>query len=94
MLDNRTLAGRYFLIHIFFPAVKVYLFLSINVAFNLKRTESEYNLRFGKFFESVRSENRQEVIERRLPGDDLYFPEEIITREKERSLLQPHLFVI
>lgn len=48
-----------------------------DVVFNLKRTESEYNLRFGKFFESVMSENRQEVIERRLPGDDLYLPEGI-----------------
>ena len=47
------------------------------MAFNLKRTESEYNLRFGKFFESVMSENRPEVIERRLPGDDLYLPEGI-----------------
>ncbi|MCU0547686.1 MAG: hypothetical protein MUE44_36930 [Oscillatoriaceae cyanobacterium Prado104] len=48
-----------------------------DVAFTIKRTEFEYNLRFGKSFESVMFENRQEVIERRLPGDDLYLPEGI-----------------
>lgn len=48
-----------------------------DVAFSIKRTESEYNLRFGKSFESLLFENQQEVIERRLPGDDLYYPEGI-----------------
>ena len=48
-----------------------------DVAFTIKRTESEYNLRFGKSFESVILGNRQDVIERRLPGDDLYYPEGI-----------------
>ena len=48
-----------------------------DVAFTIKRTESEYNLRFGKSFESVMLGNRQDVIDRRLPGDDLYLPEGI-----------------
>lgn len=48
-----------------------------DAAFSIKRTEREYNVRFGKSFESLLFENRQEVIERRLPGDDLYYPEGI-----------------
>jgi hypothetical protein len=48
-----------------------------DTAFSIKRAESEYNVQFGKFVESVMLENRQEVIERRLPGDDLYYPEGI-----------------
>jgi hypothetical protein len=48
-----------------------------DTAFSIKRTESEYNVRFSEFVESVLFENRQEVIERRLPGDDLYYPEGI-----------------
>ena len=48
-----------------------------DVAFTIKRTESEYNVRFGEFVESVMLDNRQDVIERRLPGDDLYYPEGI-----------------
>ncbi len=48
-----------------------------DTAFKLKRTEKEYNLRFGERFESVLTENRQEIIERRLPGDDLYLPDGI-----------------
>lgn len=48
-----------------------------DAAFSHKRTEREYNVRFGKFVDSVMLENRQEVIERRLPGDDLYLPDGI-----------------
>lgn len=48
-----------------------------DVAFSRKRTETEYNLRFGAFVESVLGENRQEIADRRLPGDDLYLPEGI-----------------
>lgn len=46
-----------------------------DVAFSIKRTEPEYNLRFAETYESILLENRQEVIERRLPGDDLYLPD-------------------
>lgn len=48
-----------------------------DTAFSIKRTESEYNVRFGQSFESVLLENWQEIIDRRLPGDDLYLPEGI-----------------
>ncbi|MEG3920669.1 MULTISPECIES: hypothetical protein [unclassified Microcoleus] len=48
-----------------------------DAAFSIKRTEFEYNVRFGKSFDSVMLENRKEVIERRLPGDDLYLPDGI-----------------
>lgn len=48
-----------------------------DAAFSIKRTEPEYNVRFGKSFESVMLGNRQDVIDRRLPGDDLYLPEGI-----------------
>ena len=48
-----------------------------DVAFTIKRTESEYNVRFGEFVESVMLDNWQEIIDRRLPGDDLYLPEGI-----------------
>ena len=37
-----------------------------DAAFSIKRTEREYNVRFGKFVESVMLENRKEVIKRRL----------------------------
>ena len=47
------------------------------MAFTIKRTESEYNLRFGEFFESVILENQQEITGRRLFGDDLYLPDGI-----------------
>ncbi len=48
-----------------------------DAAFSIKRTEPEYNLRFGESFESVMLENRQEITNRRLPGDDLYLPDGI-----------------
>ena len=48
-----------------------------DAAFRIKRTEPEYNLRFGESFESVMLENRQEMTGRRLPGDDLYLPDGI-----------------
>jgi len=57
--------------------------LQLSVAFSLKAeaftkcTEPEYNSRFVQTFESVLLENRQEVISRRLPGDELYLPDEI-----------------
>ena len=37
-----------------------------DAAFSIKRTEPEYNLRFGESFESVMLENRQEITGRRL----------------------------
>lgn len=40
-------------------------------AFNIKRTEAEYNRRFSKLWEEVVTDNRWEVQARRLPGDDL-----------------------
>jgi hypothetical protein len=43
-------------------------------AFSIKRSETEYNQRFGELWEEVVSENRCEVQARRLPGDDLYLP--------------------
>jgi len=42
-----------------------------DMAFNLKRTEEEYNKRFE---EIILIYNREEVVTRRLPGDDLYLP--------------------
>ncbi|MEG4167826.1 MULTISPECIES: hypothetical protein [unclassified Microcoleus] len=48
-----------------------------DAAFSIKRTEPEYNVRFGEFVESVMLENRQEITNRRLPGDDLYLPDGI-----------------
>jgi hypothetical protein len=42
-----------------------------DMAFNLKRTEEEYNKRFE---EVILLYNRDEVAARRLPGDDLYLP--------------------
>jgi hypothetical protein len=48
-----------------------------DAAFSIKRTELEYNLRFGESFESLMFENRQEITGRRLPGDDLYLPDGI-----------------
>ena len=42
-----------------------------DMAFNLKRTEEEYNKRFDKV---ILLYNREEVTARRLPGDDLYLP--------------------
>lgn len=43
-------------------------------AFSIKRSEAEYNQRLGKFWEEIVAENRWEVQNRRLPGDDLYLP--------------------
>jgi len=48
-----------------------------DAAFTIKRTQVEYNSRFTQTYQSVLLENRQEVIERRLPGDELYLPEGI-----------------
>ena len=48
-----------------------------DVAFEVKRTQIEYNLRFTETYQSVLLENRQEVTDRRLPGDDSYLPEGI-----------------
>jgi hypothetical protein len=48
-----------------------------DAAFEVKRTQIEYNLRFTQTYQSVLLENRQEVIERLFPGDDLYFPKGI-----------------
>ena len=48
-----------------------------DAAFTIKRTEREYNVRFDKSFEWAVLGNRQDVIDRRLPGDDLYYPEGI-----------------
>lgn len=45
-----------------------------DTAFKFKRTEQEYNQSFGEKLEPVLIYNRQEIIERRLTGDDLYFP--------------------
>jgi hypothetical protein len=42
-----------------------------DIAFNLKRTEEEYNKRFE---EAILLYNRDDVAARRLPGDDLYLP--------------------
>ena len=48
-----------------------------DAAFTIKRTEREYNVRFDKSFEWAVLGNRQDVIDRRLPGDDLYLPDGI-----------------
>lgn len=48
-----------------------------DVAFEVKRTQIEYNLRFTETYQSILLENRQEVTDRRLPGDDSYLPEGI-----------------
>ncbi|MGL4498660.1 MAG: hypothetical protein ACRCU2_06315 [Planktothrix sp.] len=45
-----------------------------DTAFKFKRTEKEYNRRFGRNLEKVLMYNRKEIIERRLMGDDLYYP--------------------
>ncbi|HLO51485.1 MAG TPA: hypothetical protein VK211_23935 [Kamptonema sp.] len=43
-------------------------------AFSIKRSETEYNQRFGELWEEIVSENQWEIQARRLPGDDLYLP--------------------
>ncbi|MDV3002562.1 MAG: hypothetical protein N5P05_004217 (plasmid) [Chroococcopsis gigantea SAG 12.99] len=45
-----------------------------DTAFKFKRTEEEYNRKFAERFEEFLSEYRQEIKDRRLPGDDLYLP--------------------
>ncbi|NEO52486.1 MAG: hypothetical protein F6K54_05010 [Okeania sp. SIO3B5] len=46
-------------------------------AFKVQRTESDYNKIFAGNYEEVLGENREEIKNRRLPGDDLYLPVEI-----------------
>ena len=46
-------------------------------AFSIKRSETEYNKLFTETMEQILIENREEISERRLPGDDLYYPDEI-----------------
>lgn len=43
-------------------------------AFKFKRTEEEYNRRFYDNYEEILNNLRQEIEDRRLPGDDLYLP--------------------
>jgi hypothetical protein len=43
-------------------------------AFEFERTEKEYNQKFGERLEDFLSYSRQEIVDRRLPGDDLYLP--------------------
>lgn len=46
-------------------------------AFKVQRTESDYNQIFSENYEEILAENREEIRDRRLPGDNLYFPVEI-----------------
>lgn len=48
-----------------------------DLVFKFKRTEEEYNQKFGERLEQALNYNRKEVQNRRLPGDDLYLPPEI-----------------
>jgi len=48
-----------------------------DLAFNLKRTEEEYNQKFSDRLESILTYNRNEVRERRLIGDNLYLPDDV-----------------
>ncbi|YAF99525.1 MAG: hypothetical protein AB3A66_29880 (plasmid) [Nodularia sp. CChRGM 3473] len=48
-----------------------------DTAFVFKRTEEEYNQRFGERLEDILAYNREEVEDRRLPGDSLYLPRRI-----------------
>jgi hypothetical protein len=45
-----------------------------DVAFECKRTEVEYNQKFGDRLEEALAYNREEIEDRRLIGDSLYFP--------------------
>jgi hypothetical protein len=45
-----------------------------DTAFIFKRTEEEYNQKFGATLEQFLSYTRTEIVDRRLPGDDLYLP--------------------
>ncbi|HEY9695643.1 MAG TPA: hypothetical protein V6D15_25985 [Oculatellaceae cyanobacterium] len=45
-----------------------------DIAFKFKRTEEEYNQKFGERLEKALTYNRQEMNNRRLPGDDFYLP--------------------
>lgn len=45
-----------------------------DTAFKFKRTEEEYNQKFGERLEPFLAESRKEIQERRLPADDLYLP--------------------
>lgn len=45
-----------------------------DMAFEFKRTEQEYNQKFGDRLEDFLAYNKQEIVDRRLPGDDLYLP--------------------
>ncbi|MBD2296736.1 hypothetical protein H6G06_25445 [Anabaena sphaerica FACHB-251] len=45
-----------------------------DAAFEFKRTEKEYNQKFGERLEEVLAYNTQDIVDRRLPGDDLYLP--------------------
>jgi len=46
-------------------------------AFSIERTDTEYNKLFTETVEQILMENREEITERRLPGDDLYYPDGI-----------------
>ena len=46
-------------------------------AFSLQRTDAEYNKRFTETKEEILRENREEITDRRLPGDDWYLPDGI-----------------
>lgn len=48
-----------------------------DAAFEFKRTEAEYNQKFGDRFEEILAYNREEIEERRLPGDSMYLPRRI-----------------
>ncbi|MCC5619702.1 hypothetical protein LC605_32695 [Nostoc sp. CHAB 5836] len=48
-----------------------------DTAFLFKRTEEEYNQKFGERLEEILEYNREEVAARRLPGDSMYFPRRI-----------------
>lgn len=46
-------------------------------AFEFKRTEEEYNQKFGETLEDALAYKKEEISDRRMPGDDLYLPEGI-----------------
>jgi len=48
-----------------------------DLAFKVQRTESDYNKVFAGNYEEILAENRKEIEDRRLLGDDLYLPVEI-----------------
>lgn len=45
-----------------------------DAAFQVKRTGEEYNQKFGERLEEILADNRKEIQDRRLPGDNLYLP--------------------